>query len=265
MALSESLAINLYLAKRYGREGADALYPDTAEAEAQAIRWTLFAQGHLEPWVQKDALLADLIEAIGDRADGMVTQSLGVLERVLSDSLWLLGDTFTVADLNVAAVLSPSRTSQLELSDYPLPVFDQDLEAAEGLPENGAKLKELFRAHDGLLIASPEYNSSLSAALKNAIDWVSRPEEGRAPLDCFAGKAAGLLAASPGALGGLRGLVHLRAILGNIQVLVIPQQFALASAHEAFDEDGALKDEKKRRAAEGVGTALAQVLAKLSG
>ena len=119
MALSESLAINLYLAKRYGREGADALYPDTAEAEAQAIRWTLFAQGHLEPWVQKDALLVDLIEAIGDRADGMVAQSLGVLERVLSDSLWLLGDTFTVADLNVAAVLSPSRTSQLELSEYP--------------------------------------------------------------------------------------------------------------------------------------------------
>jgi glutathione S-transferase len=119
MALSESLAINLYLAKRYGREGADALYPDTAEAEAQAIRWTLFAQGHLEPWVQKDALLADLIEAIGDRADGMVAQSLGVLERVLSDSLWLLGDTFTVADLNVAAVLSPSRASLLELSDYP--------------------------------------------------------------------------------------------------------------------------------------------------
>jgi glutathione S-transferase len=117
--LSESLAINLYLAKRYGRGGTDALYPDTPEAEAQAIRWTLFAQGHLEPWVQKDALLAEVIEAIGDRAIGMVEHSLAVLEQVLAGSLWLLGRTFTVADLNVAAVLSPSRASLLDLSDYP--------------------------------------------------------------------------------------------------------------------------------------------------
>lgn len=118
-ALSESLAINLYLAERYGREGSEPLYPDTPQAQAEAIRWTLFAQGHLEPWVQKDALLAGLIEAIRDRARGMVEQSLGVLERVLTDSPWLLGGTFTVADLNVAAVLSPSRASLLDLTRYP--------------------------------------------------------------------------------------------------------------------------------------------------
>ena len=118
-ALSESLAINLYLAKRYGSAGSAPLYPDSLQGEAEAIRWTLFAQGHLEPWIQKDALLADLIQAIGDRATGMVEQSLGVLERVLTDSDWLLGQTFTVADLNVAAVLSPSRASLLDLSRYP--------------------------------------------------------------------------------------------------------------------------------------------------
>jgi len=124
------------------------------------------------------------------------------------------------------------------LRDYPLPVFDEDLEKSAGLPENGRRLKELFRAHDGLLISSPEYNSSLSAALKNTIDWISRPEPDEPPLSCFTGKVAGIMAASPGALGGLRGLVHLRAILGNIQVTLLPDQVAIPSAHEAFADDG---------------------------
>jgi glutathione S-transferase len=112
-SLSESLAINLYLAKKYG-EGS--FYPDSAEDEGSAIRWSLFAQGHIEPWVQKDQILADLIKAIGTLGDGMVYQSLEVLNRALATSDWLIGDTFTVADLNVAGVLSPSRSDALELS-----------------------------------------------------------------------------------------------------------------------------------------------------
>ena len=120
LALSESLAINLYLARRYGSEGTAPIYPLSPESEASAISWTLFAQGHLEPWVQKDLLLADLIENIGDQADGMIRQSLAVLERQLAGSAWLLGESFTVADLNVAAVLSPSRSSLLDLSDFPV-------------------------------------------------------------------------------------------------------------------------------------------------
>ena len=118
-ALAESLAINLYLAERYGREGPEPLYPGSEEGVAEAIRWTLFAQGHLEPWVQKDALLADLIEVIGDRANDMIEQSLAVFERVLAQTPWLLGDAFTVADLNVAGVLSPSRSSGLSMTRYP--------------------------------------------------------------------------------------------------------------------------------------------------
>ncbi len=118
-ALSESLAINLYLAERYGRQGEPPLYPEAAEAQADAVRWTLFAQGHLEPWVQKDVLLADLIEAIGDRAAGMIEHSLTVLERALAQSDWLVGHGFSVADLNVAGVLSPSRASLLNLAPYP--------------------------------------------------------------------------------------------------------------------------------------------------
>ena len=86
------------------------------------------------------------------------------------------------------------------------------------------KLRDLFEAHHGLLISSPEYNSSISPLLKNAIDWASRPEEGKPPLAAYRGKVAGLMAASPGGLGGLRGLVHVRAILGNIGVLATPRR-----------------------------------------
>ena len=96
------------------------------------------------------------------------------------------------------------------------------------------KLKKLFIEHHGFLISSPEYNSSISAVLKNAIDWISRPVAGEAPLAAFQFKAAALMSASPGALGGLRGLVHLRSILGNIGVLVLPTQVAISKGFEAF-------------------------------
>lgn len=151
----------------------------------------------------------------------------------------------------------------IDLRDFPLPVFDEDVEARDGLHANARKLKDLFLAHDALLIAAPEYNSSITAALKNAIDWVSRPVQGEAPLAAFAGKVAALLAASPGALGGLRGLVHVRAILGNIQVTVLPDQIAVMKAHEAFNADGTLKDARQQAAVEALGAKLAGVAAKL--
>ncbi len=151
----------------------------------------------------------------------------------------------------------------IDLRDFPMPIYDGDLEDAEGIPGNGIRLKELFRAHDGLLISSPEYNSSISAALKNAIDWVSRPEPDRAPLDCFADKVAGIMAASPGALGGLRGLVHVRAILGNIKVTVIPDQIAIPSADKAFDDAGTLADDRKNDQVRGIGRAVTEMLARL--
>ena len=115
-----------------------------------------------------------------------------------------------------------AEVTLIDLKDFPLPLFDQDLEAEQGMPENGKKLKKLFIDHDGLLIASPEYNSSFPAILKNAIDWVSRPAPGEPSLVAFRGKVATLMSASPGALGGLRGLVHVRSILGNLGVIVLP-------------------------------------------
>jgi len=158
-----------------------------------------------------------------------------------------------------------AEVTLIDLRDYPLPLFDGDLEAGEGLPPNGRRLKDLFLAHQGLLLSAPEYNSSITGVLKNTIDWVSRPVPGEAPLACFDGKVACLMSASPGALGGLRGLVHVRAILQNIKVLVLPDQIAVSKADEAFNPDGSLKDPKRQAAVEALGTKLAQVIAKLQG
>lgn len=156
-----------------------------------------------------------------------------------------------------------AEVTLLDLRDLPLPLFDGDLEDERGLPENAKKLKTLLRAHDGLLISSPEYNSSITGVLKNAIDWASRAEaDDEPPLVCFRGKVAALLSASPGALGGLRGLVHLRAILGNIGVIVLPDQVAVSAAHEAFDESGKLKDPKRAAQVAGIARGLAGFLSK---
>lgn len=162
-----------------------------------------------------------------------------------------------------AARSAGAEVTFLDLREYPLPLYDGDLEASEGLPANARALKDLFLAHDALIIASPEYNSSITAVLKNTIDWISRPVEGEPALAAFKGKTAALLAASPGALGGLRGLVHLRAILGNIGVLVLPEQLAVGRAHEAFDEEGGLKDPRQAASVEALIGQLVRVASRL--
>jgi len=153
--------------------------------------------------------------------------------------------------------------TQIQLKTLELPLFDQDLEAEQGPPDGATALKQLMVDHQGLLLACPEYNSSVTPLLKNAIDWASRPAEGETPLVAFKGKTAAIMSASPGGLGGMRGLVHVRSILSSIGVLVLPDQVAVPRAYEAFAEDGSLKDEKKRAAAEWLGKQLAQTLAKL--
>lgn len=159
---------------------------------------------------------------------------------------------------------SGAEVTLLDLRDLPLPLFDEDLEAANGLPGHAKKLKALLREHDGFLIAAPEYNSSITGVLKNAIDWASRAEsDDEPPLACFRGKTAALMSASPGALGGMRGLVHVRSILGNIGVLVLADQVCISKAHEAFDASGMLKDAGKGRQVAALGSGLAELLAKL--
>ncbi len=156
-----------------------------------------------------------------------------------------------------------AEVTVLDLKHYPLPIFNEDLESA-GRPENVGKLKQLFLDHDGLLIASPEYNSSLSPLLKNTIDWVSRPDEGEPILAAYQSKVAGIAAASPGGLGGLRGLVHLRAILSNIGVTVLPKQIAIGQAFNAFDDAGQLVDQRQQETVLGIGASVAEVTAKLT-
>jgi chromate reductase, NAD(P)H dehydrogenase (quinone) len=159
-----------------------------------------------------------------------------------------------------------AEVTLVDLRDLPMPLFDEDLESASGLPENAKKWKALMRDHQAFLISAPEYNSSITPLLKNAIDWASRSETDDEPaLVCFRGKIAALLSASPGALGGLRGLVHVRSILGNIGVIVLPDQLAISAAHEAFDDTGRLKDERKAKQVANIARSLVETMRKLKG
>lgn len=153
------------------------------------------------------------------------------------------------------------EATYIDLLDYQMPLYNEDDETASGLPPKASELKKLFKQHHGLIIASPEYNSSVSAVLKNTIDWLSRPLEDKTPLEAFDGKVAGLFGSSAGALGGLRGLVTLRSILGNIKVHVLPDQYALGKVDQAFDAAGKLKDEAQQKAVQAV----AQKVVKVAG
>ncbi len=133
----------------------------------------------------------------------------------------------------------------IDLSDYEMPIYNGDLEGEKGLPDNAVALKKLFLQHDALFISSPEYNGSFSPLLKNTLDWVSRPhQKDEARLSAYQDKVAAIAAASGGGLGGLRGLVPLRMLLENISTVVIPEQFALSKASQAFDDQGQLIDEQ---------------------
>jgi chromate reductase, NAD(P)H dehydrogenase (quinone) len=157
-----------------------------------------------------------------------------------------------------------TEVTYLDFRDLPLPLYDGDLEESEGLPDNARKLKAMMKTHQGFLIACPEYNSSITPLLKNAIDWASRPDLDEAPLACFKDKVAILMSTSPGALGGLWGLVHVRSILSNIGVLVLPDQKAIGNALQAFDENGNLKDKSQQAEIEKLGYKLANITAKLN-
>lgn len=170
-----------------------------------------------------------------------------LLIKIAADGARAAGAEVTVADLR----------------DYTMPLFDQDLESASGMPEAAKRFKDLMLASDGLLIAAPEYNSSITPLLKNVIDWCSRGGPGEPPLAAYAGKVVGLVSASPGALGGLRGLVHVRSIFSNINCLVIPEQVAIGKAMEAFNADGTLKDAKQQATVANIGARVANVIAKL--
>lgn len=143
----------------------------------------------------------------------------------------------------------------LELGTLDIPLYNADLEAS-GTPPDVLRLKQLMFAHPGWIICSPEYNGSYTALLKNTIDWASSPVKGDPDWSRgtkpFEGKVVGLLSASPGALGGLRSLVHLNPLLHNLQCWVAPRQFALSGAGQAFDQEGELQLPAQRQSVQAV-------------
>jgi chromate reductase len=162
--------------------------------------------------------------------------------------------THVVADAQAAG----AEVTMIDLSNYNLPLYNGDIES-EGLPPAVSQLKEIFKEHDGFLIASPEHNGSFSALLKNTLDWVSRPVKGELPLNCFKGKTVGLMAASPGKLGGLRGIYQLNTVLFILGMVVMPEIVSIGFAGEAFDEQNKLKNEKEIGSAANLAKRIVQV------
>ncbi len=152
--------------------------------------------------------------------------------------------SFNTQVMQAAAKIAADEGAQVEvidLNDYPMPLFNQDLEAEEGAPETVIALKEKFRAADGMFISTPEYNSTTPPLLKNTIDWLSRPSnDNEAPLACFQNKSAAIVSASPGGWGGMRALDPLRLLLAHIGVNVVGNQLAVADTYDALDDNGNL-------------------------
>ncbi len=163
-----------------------------------------------------------------------------------------------------AAEQAGGEVTLIDLRDFPMPIFDGDIETGEGLPRYARELKALMVASDAFLLSCPEYNSSITAVLKNCIDWISRPQPNEPPAYAFKGKVAGLLAASPGNLGGVRGLFTVRQVLTTLGVIVLPTQFTLSHAAGAFNDDGSLKEEGHQASLAAVATNLVAIAAKLA-
>lgn len=189
--------------------------------------------------------------------------------KILAFAGSLRKDSFNKKLVKIAvkgAESAGAKVTTIDLKDYPLPIYDQDIEDAQGLPENALKLKELFLSHDGFLLACPEYNSSMSAVFKNVIDWVSRPANPQEVYLCgFIDKAVVLMSASPGALGGMRCLVNVRAMFSNINSIVLPQQKSISQAAQSFEADGNLKDPKQQNDVLNLGKQLSNFLLKHKG
>lgn len=171
-----------------------------------------------------------------------------------------------VVAMSAALTGAGAEVSRISLKDYELPLYNGDLQAASGVPDNAKKLAELFFEHQGVFIASPEYNSSFSPLLKNTLDWMSRYNvDGRPPLPAFKSRVFALGAASNGVMGGYRGMSHLRAMMElGLGALVLPEMVAVANAPTAFAPDGALADEKTRGLMKGVAERLVEVAGRLA-
>ncbi len=152
----------------------------------------------------------------------------------------------------------------LDLRDYPMPLYDGDLEDREGMPPFAVRLREIFLSHQGLLVVSPENNGSITALLKNTLDWLSREYQGRSGLEPYRGKVAAIMGASPGGFGAASSLAALRPILTRLTILVIPEQVTLSRADQAFNDDGSFVEERNLKSVTMVARRLVEITAKLN-
>jgi NAD(P)H-dependent FMN reductase len=158
---------------------------------------------------------------------------------------------------------SGALVEEIHLRDIPLPLYDADLEREHGLPENAKLFKRMLVDHDAVLIGSPEYNTGMTAVLKNAIDWASRPEPGEPSFVAFKGKVGGIMSTSPGNFGAVRSLGMLRGILSYLGMIVVPTQLAIPRASTAFNAEGNLTDEQQAKTVRSIGVEVVTFLRKL--
>jgi chromate reductase, NAD(P)H dehydrogenase (quinone) len=151
--------------------------------------------------------------------------------------------------------------TEIDLRDYPMPLYDGDLEASSGLPEQAIALREVFKDHSALLIGTTEYNGGVTGVLKNAIDWVSRPHGDDANAVAIAGKTVAIISASAGIMGGARAQAAWRTSFQVLQCVLVPQTVTLPACHAAFNEDGSLKDDAVKGMTDLVGQKLAELVA----
>jgi len=151
----------------------------------------------------------------------------------------------------------------IDLRDFPMPVYDADMQENGAFEANALRLQDVMNEHDGFLIASPEYNGSIPGGLKNAIDWTSRANDKYKMYEPVKGKTAALITASPGQFGGLRCMAHLRGIFTIMGVNVVPAEIAVTFVGQKFEGDGAgMTDEKTKSLLEGLGASLIKSLQK---
>ncbi len=160
-----------------------------------------------------------------------------------------------------AAEEAGAEVTYLDLLDLDLPLYNADYEQEWGLPAGAVRLKELMKASDGLIIAAPEYNSSMTAVTKNTLDWASRPQGDNELYEATKGKVVGLVSASPGKFGGSRGLRQLRLVLAQLKALVIPEEHAVADCQAVFDDNGKISEQHH---VEGVGKVVRGVVQMIS-
>lgn len=159
-----------------------------------------------------------------------------------------------------AAREAGGEVTLLDLNEYALPLYHGDLEEADGLPASAAKLIAMMAGHDALLVASPEYNTTLTPLLKNTIDWCTRGDG-----NPFGGKVAAVISASPGASGGLRSLQMAQALLLKLGCHIVPGQTMLGQADKAFDATGRLTDARAEKSVRALATQLVAIAKKLQG